>query len=70
MEDKTIKGEETVETLDGVLPDGQTVDVIRDAATGRLRLVWFERNIVPRSASAPKVARLFRQRSIPLFKMS
>jgi hypothetical protein len=42
MEDKTTKGEESIETLGGVLPDGRTVDVIRDGTTGQLRLILFD----------------------------
>jgi hypothetical protein len=42
VDDKKNKDEESIEALGGVLPDGRTVDVIRDVATGRLSLVWFD----------------------------
>lgn len=42
MESKTTRHEESVETLDGVPPDGRSVDVIQDGATKRLELILFD----------------------------
>jgi hypothetical protein len=42
MEDRTTKSEESIETLDGVLPDGRSVDVIQNGATKRLKLIFFD----------------------------
>ena len=42
MPDKTNTSAESIEGLGGVLPDGRTVETIRDHATGRLKLLCFD----------------------------
>ncbi len=42
MDDKANTNEQSIETLGGVLPDGRTVDLIRDGVTGRLKLLCFD----------------------------
>ena len=69
MNAKTETDDKPIDVSGGMLPDGQTADLIRDDA-GRLKVcVLTAPNITSRIASTSRAARLFRRRSIPLFKM-